>query len=167
MGNKSSKSSKNVSANQIKKFKSELAKWKRLYYKENRHHRNWKNQYQKMRVNYNSIKEQVVNSGDSKNKAKELFRQLESQYIDRLDYIETQENLINKQNTLLNNKEDLIDDQKKEMGETNDKISTQKRKLLYDQEDSQFYSTITAILKVFLLIIGIVVITLLAKQARE
>ena len=86
-----------------------------------------------MRVNYNNIKQQVINSGDAKNKAKELFRQLESQYIDRLDYIETQENLINKQNSLINDKQDIIKDQKKHLEDTNDKISTQKRKLLYDQ----------------------------------
>jgi hypothetical protein len=166
MGNKSSRQKSNNCCSQRNSFRKDSNKWKRLYYKENRNHTHWKKQYQKMRINYNSIKEQVLNSGNAKNKAKELFRQLESQYVDRLDYIETQENLINKQNTLINDKEDVIDDQKKEMQDTNDKISTHKRSLLYDQQDSQFYSNITAALKLFLLIIAIIVIILLAKQAN-
>ena len=166
MGNKSSRPRRNNCCSQRNSFRRDRDKWKRLYYRENRSARNWKKQYQKMRVNYNNIKQQVINSGDAKNKAKELFRQLESQYIDRLDYIETQENLINKQNTLINDKEEIIKDQKKHMEHTNDKISTQKRKLLYDQKDNNFYNTVMAIMKLFLLIISIVLIVILSKNAQ-
>ena len=166
MGNKSSRPRRNNCCSQRNSFRRDRDKWKRLYYRENRSARNWKKQYQKMRVNYNNIKQQVINSGDAKNKAKELFRQLESQYIDRLDYIETQENLINKQNSLINDKQDIIKDQKKHLEDTNDKISTQKRKLLYDQKDNNFYNTVMAIMKLFLLIISIVLIVILAKNAQ-
>ena len=103
-------------------------------------------------------------SANLKNKAKELFRQLESQYLDRLDYIETQENLINKQNTLINDKLGLIGEQKGILEDTTDKISTQKRKLIYDQKDSNYYSTIIAIMKTILLIITIALIVILSKS---
>ena len=166
MGNRSSRPRRNNCCSQRNSFRRDRDKWKRLYYRENRNSRNWKKQYQKMRVNYNQIKQMVTNSGDTKNKAKELFRQLESQYIDRLDYIETQENLINKQNTLISDKQDLIKDQNKYIEDTNDKVSTQKRKLLYDQKDNNFYNTIMAIMKLFLLIISIILIVILSKNAQ-
>ena len=166
MGNRSSRPRRNNCCSQRNSYRRDRDKWKRLYYRENRSARNYRKMYEKMRVNYNNIKQQVLNSGDAKNKAKELFRQLESQYIDRLDYIETQENLINKQNTLINDKSDIIADQKKEIENTNDQISTQKRKLLYDQKDDQFYNTLTAIMKTILLVVAIVVIVLLSKNAN-
>lgn len=166
MGNRSSRPRRNNCCSQRNSFRRDRDKWKRLYYRENRNTRYWKKQYQKMRVNYNQIKQMVTNSGDAKNKAKELFRQLESQYIDRLDYIETQENLINKQNSLISDKDSLIKEQKHEMESTNDKISTQKRKLLYDQKDSTFFNTMMSIMKTFLLIISIVLIVILSKNAQ-
>ena len=67
MGNKSSRPRRNNCCSQRNSFRRDRDKWKRLYYRENRNARSWKKQYEKMRVNYNNVKQQVLNSGDAKN----------------------------------------------------------------------------------------------------
>ncbi len=90
-----------------------------------------------LQISYNELKEVSANASSVKDKAVEIFRLLENQYIDRLDRIKTQQNLLSKQTSLINAREDTIEKQKKALEEQNDKIHTNSRVLLYDEQDDR------------------------------
>ena len=116
--------------------------------------------FERLQNNINLLKKFTNN----KRVASSLFSQLERQYLTKLDYSNTQKNLLSKINSLESLKKDKIRNNKEILENTNSSIQTNKRKLMYDQRENKLYTTIFSVLKLVLLIMGIAVIILLSKK---
>ena len=92
-----------------------------------------------------------------------MFRNLEQQYITKINYLNTQKNFLSKLSSLENEKNSKIKNNKEKLFNRNNNIHTNRRKLIYDQRDNSYYNKIFAVLKIILLFLGIAVIGLLAK----
>jgi hypothetical protein len=116
--------------------------------------------FERLQNNINLLKKFTNN----KRVASSLFSQLERQYLTKLDYSNTQKNLLSKINSLESLKKDKIRNNKEILENTNSNIQTNKRKLMYDQKENKLYTSIFSVLKLVLLIMGIAVIILLSKK---
>jgi len=144
----------NVYKNQVNKYKKSVNYWKK---KESA----LKKKYFDLQTNYRQLKKTSVNPGKLKEKAKEVFGLLENQYIDRLDRIKTQQNLMNKQTSLINAREDTIEKQKKALDDQNDKLHTRSRLLIYDERDDRVKRLVETGLKYFTMLLIILIVALL------
>jgi phage-related minor tail protein len=109
-------------------------------------------------------KTQSGESGKHIDKATALFNSLQDQYIDRLDRIKTQQHLLSKQTSILNDKKNTIDVQKKNLDTHTDKLHTRRRLMIYDENDDRFSIRLAYALKCTLLVASIILIILLAKR---
>ena len=116
---------------------------------------------------YNMLKDMCQNSGNVKEKAKEIFSLLQNRYLDRLTLVRTQQDYINKQNILLSNKDTKITDQDKTLENLNDKVQTNNRNIKYNMEDYENQSNILLVLKILFLILAITIIALLVQQYKS
>lgn len=124
------------------------------------HLRRRRMRFERLQNNINLLKK----FSNNKRIASSLFSQLERQYLTKLDYSNTQKNLLSKINSLESLKKDKIRNNKEILENTNSSIQTNKRKLMYDQRENKLYTTIFSVLKLVLLIMGIAVIILLSKK---
>ena len=124
------------------------------------HLRRRRMRFERLQNNINLLKK----FSNNKRIASSLFSQLERQYLTKLDYSNTQKNLLSKINSLESLKKDKIKNNKEILENTNSSIQTNKRKLMYDQRENKLYTTIFSVLKLVLLIMGIAVIILLSKK---
>ena len=127
----------------------------------------YKSQLKTIQNEYNLIKDMCQNSGNVKEKAKEIFGLLENRYLDRLTLVKTQQDYINKQNTLLSTKDDTIETQGETLQELKDKLQTNDRSIQYSMQDSDTQSKILGVLKGIFLIISLVVIALLIQKYKN
>ena len=100
-------------------------------------------------------------------KNKEIFKELEEKYIDRLNLIGYQQEMIEKQNTILNSHNSNINNKKKKLEEYNDKIMTKKRSNIHDMEYVKIKSIINRILKIIFLILSIILIIVIVIKFKK
>ena len=124
-----------------------------------------RNKNNELNVKVNLIQGKLI---DSTNKAKivasDRFGELKSQYLKKVELIDTQEELLTKQNKNIRESEDLIKNNNKNMLNNTASASTHAREVLYNNKDLVFYNTVSNILKFILLGISIAVIYLLMKK---
>jgi hypothetical protein len=124
-----------------------------------------RNKNNELNVKVNLIQGKLI---DSTNKAKivasDRFGELKSQYLKKVELIDTQEELLTKQNKSIRESEDLIKNNNKNMLNNTASASTHAREVLYNNKDLVFYNTVSNILKFILLGISIAVIYLLMKK---
>ncbi len=90
--------------------------------------------------------------------AEGLFRDLETQYTTKLDYIANQEDLLNKQRSLIREKEDSIEEQGKVLAVTAQNIDTNKRSVIIDQGQEIYIKGFISIFRILLIILCAAVI---------
>ena len=165
MGNKNSKSKNNSCCSQRDVFKIHFNTFKTAYNRKNNEFLRLKKSYDELRLEYQMLqKTQSGESGKHIDKATALFNSLQDQYVDRLDRIKTQQHLLSKQTSILNEKKNTINVQKKNLDTHTDKLHTRRRLMIYDENDDRLSLRIAYILKFTLLCASIILIILLAKR---
>ena len=107
---------------------------------------------------------QLINTNNrAKIVASDRFGELKSQYLKKIELVDTQEELLNKQNQNIRDYEGLITKNKKNFEGDRASASTYARKILYNKKDLNFYNISLNILKFILLFISIAIIYLLMK----
>ena len=117
---------------------------------------------EKLRNNINFLRNFVGN----KKIAAGMFRSLEKQYLSKVDYLSTQKQFLNKLNSLETEKNTAIRENRETLADKKHHIHTNRRKLIYDQRDNKFYTTIFSIMKLILLILGLTVVFMLSKDTQ-
>jgi len=165
MGNKQSRAKSNRCCSQKNLLSVQLHSFKNAYARKNKELLRLQNLYNALRLEHQILqKTQRGSSAKHKDKANALFNTLQDQYIDRLDRIKTQQHLLSKQTSILNQKKNTIDLQKKELDTHTNKLHTSKRLMVYDENDDRTSIRIMYFLKLTLLIASIILIILLAKR---
>lgn len=165
MGNKISRVKKNACCSQRDVLKIQVNTFKTAYDRKNKEFLRLQDSYNELRLEYQMLqKTQSGESGKHIDKATALFNSLQDQYIDRLDRIKTQQHLLSKQTSILNDKKNTIDVQKKNLDTHTDKLHTRRRLMIYDENDDRFSIRLAYALKFTLLVASIILIILLAKR---
>ena len=110
--------------------------------------------------------ELIESKKNAKIVASDRFSELKSQYLKKIELVDTQEELLNKQNKTIRNSDELIKKNKKTYEDNYSKASTYGRHMLYNKKDLNFYNICLNILKFILLAISVAVIYLLMKKTR-
>ena len=117
---------------------------------------------ERLRNNINFLRHFV----GSKKIAASMFRSLEKQYLSKIDYLGTQKQFLNKLNSLETEKNAAIRENRETIADKKHHIHTNRRKLIYDQRDNKFYTTVFSFMKLILLVLGITVVFLLSKDTQ-
>ena len=121
-------------------------------------------EYNELLTAYNMLKEKAMNTGETKDKAKQLFQNLTSQYIDRLQLAQSQKTLISKQNYLLRDFENKKQRQSQEIDKLKTEVHTHVRKMYYDEYTDDRKLLFTNIAKFVLLLLSLVVVLLILRE---
>ena len=128
-------------------------------------HSKLKSEYKELDRKTNIIQGQLINTNNkSKIIASDRFGELKSQYLKKIELVDTQEELLTKQNKSIRDYEKLIKKNKKTFDSEAASASKYARELLYNKKDLEFYHTATNVLKFILLAISIAIIYLLMKK---
>ena len=129
---------------------------------------NYKKKYNRLKVEYDMLRRA---SGKKKSKpsgrASELFKTLQSQYIDKLDRLEDQQHILSKQTNLLNEKDREIENNSDRLSSNVTKIETNKRKTMYDETDDRNNKTYISSLKAILYLLVIFLIIIIGGMIKE
>ena len=117
----------------------------------------------------NKLKEQIGNTKSAKQSANDLFDSLQNRYLDRIDLLSTQENVLHNQNSLLNIKRKKIDENKKTIDDYNEKIVTDNRSIEHDLHYNETKDMILKYIKVTfaLFILTIILYKLYQYQMKK
>ena len=118
----------------------------------------------KARNAYNKIDERMSNSKSAKEAAKQLFDSLQARYLDRLELLSTQEDLLFNQNSRLSNSAKKIKEDNKTVAVFEDKIQTGKRNVQHDLEFNKSKGKLYFTVKLIFLILALIVIGLTIKK---
>lgn len=118
----------------------------------------------KIRVKYIILKKTSLDSGSAKKKAKEVFSMLENQLISKYKLIKTQQDLMNKQNSILGSSEKESEKNREQMLKKKAQLHTRKRKMLYDEKEFRGVDYIFRLFKVFLFLLAVLVIFFIYKK---
>tara|TARA_B100000963_G_scaffold343344_1_gene345070 strand:+ start:1318 stop:1719 length:402 start_codon:yes stop_codon:yes gene_type:complete len=129
---------------------------------------NYKKKYNRLKVEYDMLRR----ASGKKNKnpsgrASELFKVLQSQYIDKLDRLEDQQHILSKQTNLLNEKDRKIENNSDKLSSNVTKIQTNKRKTMYDETDDRNSKYYIRILKAILYLLIIFLIVVIGGMIKE
>tara|TARA_B100001093_G_scaffold506751_1_gene566214 strand:- start:461 stop:865 length:405 start_codon:yes stop_codon:yes gene_type:complete len=129
---------------------------------------NYKKKYNRLKVEYDMLRRA---SGKKKSKpsgrASELFKTLQSQYIDKLDRLADQQHILSKQTNLLNEKDREIENNSDRLSSNVTKIETNKRKTMYDETDDRNNKTYISSLKAILYLLVIFLIIIIGGMIKE
>ena len=117
-----------------------------------------------MRAKYYILKKTTLDNEGSKKKAKEVFSMLENQLISKYKLIKTQQDLMNKQNSILGSGEKESEKNREELLKKKALLHTKKRKMLYDEKEYRGVDYIFRLFRVFLFLLAILVIFLIYKK---
>tara|TARA_B110000211_G_scaffold226586_1_gene280329 strand:- start:1442 stop:1975 length:534 start_codon:yes stop_codon:yes gene_type:complete len=165
-------SAADAAARQVNKLNRENSKLKseknNLNFKYNRaasDNTKLRSEYNKLNEKATLIQGQLI---ESNNKAKvvasDRFGELKSQYLKKIELVDTQEELLTKQNTSIREYAKLITDNNTLLTNNDASASKHAREVLYNSKDLAFYNTISNVLKFILLAISIAIIYLLLKK---
>lgn len=102
----------------------------------------------------------------SKNLNDEVFSSLQNQYFNQLEYLKTQEGLLNRQSNLINKNDETINQQNEILTNTTNSIHTKKRELTYDEKDEDLKKQLIFLLKMSTLILGLIMATIVYKKIK-
>tara|TARA_B100001741_G_C16532541_1_gene590242 strand:+ start:1494 stop:1889 length:396 start_codon:yes stop_codon:yes gene_type:complete len=126
---------------------------------------NYKKKYDKLKVEYDIIKR--GKGGKKSLKPDELFTTLQSLYIDKLERMNDQQNLLSKQATILIEKDKQIERNDSILKSNIMKIDTNKRKTIYNEKDDSNTRSYVKILNWILAIFTLVLIAGIGKLIKE
>ena len=126
---------------------------------------NYKKKYDKLKVEYDIIKR--GKGGKKSLQPDELFTTLQNLYIDKLERMNDQQNLLSKQATILIEKDKQIERNDSILKSNIMKIDTNKRKTIYNEKDDSNTRSYVKILNWILVIFALVLIAGIGKLIKE
>jgi len=118
---------------------------------------NYKKKYDKLKVEYDILRR--GKGGKKSLKPDELFTTLQSLYIDKLERMNDQQNILSKQASILNDKDRQISRNESILRSNKLKIDTHKRKTVYNEKDD---SNTKLYVKILYWVVGLLSILLIA-----
>jgi len=110
--------------------------------------RRFRAQINQLNNTVNKLREQMGNTKSAKQSANDLFDSLQNRYLDRIDLLSTQENVLYNQNSLLNIKRKKINENEKTIDDYNEKIVTDNRSIEHDLDYNETKDMILKYIKV-------------------
>ena len=121
--------------------------------------------YNKLMMMFKALKSVCFNAEDDTKKSKlRLMKSLSGRYLDRVNLLESQKNLLNKQGLLLSEKLDKHTENKDTLEDLDDKLMTSDRKTLLDLKGSRGNTKTIWFLKNLSYILAIVLIYFILKK---
>ena len=152
------KRKKNQILSKLRPLRNSVYKLEKIYSKK-------KNTRNKIKGMYDSLKSVCLNAEDnSKKSKKKLMNTLSGRYIDRINLIEAQKNVLNKQSILLSNKKDTFQKNSNKLNEMHDNIETKKRNVLISKRGSDDNTKIIWFLKIVSYIVCMVLVALIVVK---
>ena len=126
---------------------------------------NYKKKYDKLKVEYDIIKR--GKGGKKSLQPDELFTTLQNLYIDKLERMNDQQNILSKQATILVEKDKQIEKNDSILKSNIMKIDTNKRKTIYNEKDDSSTKSYVKILNWILVIFALVLFASIGKLIKE
>ena len=121
--------------------------------------------YNKLMMMFRALKGVCFNSEDATKKSKlNLMKTLSGRYLDRINLLESQKNLLNKQGILLSEKLDIYTENKDTLEDLDDKLMTADRKTLLDLKGSRNNTKTIWLLKNSSYILAVILIYFILKK---
>jgi hypothetical protein len=118
----------------------------------------------KITAKFYLLKKTTLDNSSSKKKAKEVFSMLENQLLSKYKLIKTQQNLMNKQNSILSREKELSEKNMVGSGKKAAALHTSKRQLHYDEKEYGKLNYMYKIFKLILVLISALVIFFIYKK---
>ena len=126
---------------------------------------NYKKKYDKLKVEYDILRR--GKGGKKSLKPDELFTTLQSLYIDKLERMNDQQNILSKQASILNDKDRQISRNESILRSNKLKIDTHKRKTVYNEKDDSNTKLYVKILYWVVALLSIILIAGIGKLVKE
>lgn len=126
---------------------------------------NYKKKYDKLKVEYDIIKR--GKGGKKSLQPDELFTTLQNLYIDKLERMNDQQNILSKQATILVEKDKQIEKNDSILKSNIMKIDTNKRKTIYNEKDDSSTKSYVKILNWILVMFALVLFASIGKLIKE
>lgn len=126
---------------------------------------NYKKKYDKLKVEYDILRR--GKGGKKSLKPDELFTTLQSLYIDKLERMNDQQNILSKQASILNDKDRQINRNESILKSNKLKIDTHKRKTVYNERDDSNNKLYVKILYWIVGLLSIILIAGIGKLVKE
>ena len=126
---------------------------------------NYKKKYDKLKVEYDILRR--GKGGKKSLKPDELFTTLQSLYIDKLERMNDQQNILSKQASILNDKDRQINRNESILKSNKQKIDTHKRKTVYNEKDDSNTKLYVKILYWVVGLLSIILIAGIGKLVKE
>ena len=126
---------------------------------------NYKKKYDKLKVEYDIMKR--GKGGKKSLKPDELFTTLQNLYIDKLERMNDQQNILSKQATILIEKDKQIEKNDSILKSNIMKIDTNKRKTIYNEKDDSNTKSYVKILNWILVIFALILFASIGKLIKE
>ncbi len=126
---------------------------------------NYKKKYDKLKVEYDILRR--GKGGKKSLKPDELFTTLQSLYIDKLERMNDQQNILSKQASILNDKDRQINRNESILKSNKLKIDTHKRKTVYNEKDDSNTKLYVKILYWVVGLLSIILIAGIGKLVKE
>jgi hypothetical protein len=126
---------------------------------------NYKKKYDKLKVEYDILRR--GKGGKKSLKPDELFTTLQSLYIDKLERMNDQQNILSKQASILNDKDRQINRNESILKSNKLKIDTHKRKTVYNEKDDSNTKLYVKILYWVVALLSIILIAGIGKLVKE
>ena len=126
---------------------------------------NYKKKYDKLKVEYDILRR--GKGGKKSLKPDELFTTLQSLYIDKLERMNDQQNILSKQASILNDKDRQINRNESILKSNKLKIDTHKRKTVYNEKDDSNTKLYVKILYWVVGVLSIILIAGIGKLVKE
>ncbi len=126
---------------------------------------NYKKKYDKLKVEYDILRR--GKGGKKSLKPDELFTTLQSLYIDKLERMNDQQNILSKQASILNDKDRQINRNESILKSNKLKIDTHKRKTVYNEKDDSNTKLYVKILYWIVGLLSIILIAGIGKLVKE
>ena len=126
---------------------------------------NYKKKYDKLKVEYDILRR--GKGGKKSLKPDELFTTLQSLYIDKLERMNDQQNILSKQASILNDKDRQISRNESILKSNKLKIDTHKRKTVYNEKDDSNTKLYVKILYWVVALLSIILIAGIGKLVKE
>ena len=123
--------------------------------------------YLNTKRDHNILKEMCQNSQGIKERAKEIYNRLESQYKDRIRISKNQEGLHNYQHHALTETRNSIINNAKTLEDQREQIMTRNRQVAYAYEDADYKSKVNHKLRYGFLAMSMCVVVLIIIQMRQ
>ena len=126
---------------------------------------NYKKKYDKLKVEDDILRR--GKGGKKPLKPDELFTTLQSLYIDKLERMNDQQNILSKQASILNDKDRQINRNESILKSNKLKIDTHKRKTVYNEKDDSNTKLYVKILYWVVGLLSIILIACIGKLVKE